>query len=1029
MMWIPLPVLANGPHNISITMTSYLDGNDGHADLYEYNIVPSSVPGEFELESDYYDYILIHVRYYDPWMGMVDIGGTEFLYDDMDPSDSWEHAGNWSFRFSTPVPSTGPEDTNGFQGGLDEVGWYYISFSMDWGAVIGAPDRTGFSVKYEFDVGTDDRDVTDDGANVIEDAGPFEGDLSRRVQSAYDQVDWYRFTGSDPEKLWKMSFTINRTLGLGQVDQNSQRIYDTHQFFFVMIPESGADEIWDTEDDTWSYLWWKFTFFITGPGAISGNQTFGFTLNNTWTDHPDRGVYVGTYVTPITAGFEGTEITGYYYTSWTTFSDYTIDFSVIEESVNRRPQVKDLDVTSDNEFERSGGDVSDTFSFEVTYQDPDGDEPSFLDLYLDPGTKDEKVYSMLGEDDGGSLKTGRTYYLILEGDDIEEKDGTYSLMVNASDRMEMGSLRTSLTTNNLYLNGTLSVWDDDEVEYVPSGSLDPMSEDQGLIMIPLEQFNGGPFRDPERSFVGFKVWNGSLGEWSDDSKQDIVRIEIVYRVGDGWYAEVSSLENKHGEELIGILAFDDHSYVDANLSLTVQPVNDPPVLDSVEFNGEDVSIDRSDPLELEVDLQPYGIKEEEEFEVHLFASDSDPEEDRTPISFSLVGVGKGSWSSSPQIDPSTGVLKYTPQNSDVRENGWMTFRITDGFDLIDVKLWMDVSNTPDDPVISTSHEGLTVMEGATWTMDLSAEDVDKGETFVYSINLDEEIGSDYTSISDQLPEAVLGVDLRYDFDEVTGYLSLTPMGENIWKTSNSLLEEVTVTFVVLVTDSDGRTDMKVVNLTMIKNGPWIPAVPDFTITVTDEDPDTPGDQGLKITVTAEEIDTKYDPAWVYSWVLSDGNKITGREFEHTFTPSGDGTTFTYNIKLKLVLDEYMTPEGSKTVTLMIPVVKEDKKEETSILPFIIGGAVLLLLIIIALVLFIGMRRRSEMPPADTEGVSPQGFSGPQSREVRARSPSPLYSQQPAREEHFDDSVRCPNCGSPVQKDWFLCPECKDPLKW
>lgn len=1023
----PSPGSPSGPHNVSIQLTSYLDGGGSHDDLYEYNLVPAS--GGYDLESDYYDYVWIHVKYYDPWMGELDIGGTKFYYDDMDSSDGWDHADNWTFHFSTPVPSTGPEDANGFQDGLTEVGWYYISFGMNWREKVDAPERDGFSVNYEFDVETDVRENTDDGANVIDEAGEFSGKDARRVQSAFDQVDWYRFTGSDPNKLWNMTFVINRTYGAAGINNNTQMIFDTYQYFFISTPTPGNDEIWDTGDDGWSSLWWVYTYYISTTGSIPSGQSVSFQINNTWTDHPDRGVYIGTYVEPVTAGYEGTQITGFYYPDWTTFSDYTIDIEIVEEEVNRRPHLSDPEISSDNRFSRSGGDMSNTFTFEVVYTDPDGDEPENLDLYLDQGTPKEMKFSMLEEHDDADIDSGRKYRLELEGEEIGEKDGAFSVMINASDKTGKGSIRKSLRTENLYLNDTLFIWDDDPVEHVPGGPLDPVSEDQGVVMIPLEYLNGGMFKDPENSFTDFKVFNQTSGDWSDNSKQDILRMEIVYREGDGWYAELRTLPDKHGDELIRIRAADAHSHVEANLSISVLSVNDPPVLDSVEFNGEEVPVDRSRPDELEVDLRDFSIKEEEPFEIILHASDSDPEEDRTPIIYSLVGVGKGSFSSTPEIDPSSGVMRFNPENSDVRTNGWMTFRITDGEDIIDVKVRMDVENTPDDPVMTLDSRGNSVYQGGTWTMETSVTDVDVGDVHTFSVNLEEEILDDFPSIADQIPGADLGVDLVYDLNPDTGSLSLTPVGDDIWRTSSSLFEQVIVTVVVRVTDSFGRTDVKVTNVTLIKDGPWIPEVPDFTIDIRDEDPDTIGDQGMTVLVNAGDIEDIYGTGWVYSWSLGDGNRITGNELEHTYQPSGDDESYTYNIKLKLEKGEYSTAERSKTVTLT-PVTEEEDKEDNdgeSNLIYMILGGVFILAIVIILIIFLMMRGRSS-PMVDHDRETPSYSEPAPTREVH--TPTHQYERpRPVRENASGMDTRCPGCGAPVQHDWFLCPECKNTLKW
>jgi hypothetical protein len=1012
----PSPGAVNGPRNISIIMTSYLDGNDGRDDLYELSTVPSTVPGQYELEHDYFDYMMIFVKYYDPWMGMMDIGGTDFYYDDGDPSDSWEHSGNWSFDFSTPVPSTGPEDEDGLLNGLEEVGWYYISFTMNWRMKEDAPDRDGFSVNYGFDIRTDDRDITDDGANIRQEAGNLMDGGSRRIQSAFDPVDWYGFEGVDDEKLWKMKFTFNRTLGAGLVDEDDGIVKDTYQYFFILFPDKGEDGIWNTDDDGWVYYWWIYSFYISNSNTVESGRPVVFTINNTWIEASNREVYIGTYVKPVTASFEGSEITGFLYPDWTTFSDYTIDVEITEETVNRRPVLENLAVSSDNEFHGTSGDLSDEFSFEVMYRDEDGDEPDRLELFIDPGTGNERSFSMLDDHDGGDLETGRRYHLVLDGEEIGK--GEHDLMMNCSDGMQEGSLRRSLDSKPLHLNVTMEVWDDDVVEFIPGDPVDPIYEDQGRVMIPLEFHNGGWFNDPERSFTDFRIWNDISGEWAGDQLQEIIRIEMIYREGDGWYASLETVKDMHGSGLMRIRASDEHSHIERNISFEVLSVNDPPVLEGFEFNGEEVDFDVSNPSVIEVDLRSFDVVEDDQYTFGIHGIDSDPEEDRTSIRYSFVDSGKGDWSVDPEIDHDTGEVRFTPVNSDVGVNSWMKFRITDGTDSIDVRVMMNVRNSPDDPSLYLSMKGSTVYQGATWILESRSEDIDPSDVHSFSVNMEDEVAG-YQSVADQLEGDVIGVDLIYDFDPATGYLSITPIGDEIWRGTDSLEEEVTITIAIEVKDIDGRTDFRIANLTLLKDGPWIPDVPDFTIDIRDEDPDEPGKQGLTISVSSDEMDSVYGEGWIYTWTLGDGNDMTGRNFTHTYQPSGPGQSFTYNIKLKLVKGEYSTREKTGSVTLMVPSEDEEKKDEGDFMTYLAVIAIAFVIIMVVVLLFFMIRRRSkpiENPPI--EMVNP-GMT------ARPEVPQTFVKQT----EENTPVIVCPNCGSPVQKEWFLCPECKDTLKW
>jgi len=1028
----PAPGSALGPRNVSITMTSYLDSNDTHNDLYEYRLVESGTPGQTELESDYFDYIRIHVLYYDPWMGFMDVGGTIFFYDDMDPADSWEHAGNWTFRFSTPVPSTGPEDMDGFAGGLDEVGWYYISFSMDWGAKPGAPDRSGFGVHYVFDIDTSDRDVTDDGANTIETTGSYQGSEEKVLDSRLDQVDWYRFTGSDPGKLWNMSFSIERTYGAGSVIPSSDTtgtILDTWMYVLVVFPWVGDDGEWGTSDDGWSLgASVRFSYFITGPGSITGPQFFNFTVTNPTIGDPDRGVYIGLFVEPVTASYDGTSITGYYYTYWTTFSNYTIDMDVIEESPNRAPVVSDLSVTSDNRFHETGGDVTDTFVFRVTYMDPDNDLPERLDLILDPGESTEKTFSMLSDPDSGDVTNGKEYSLSLSGSQIGDKDSPYVLLVNATDSIPVESLRRPLASNDLYLNDTLRVWNDREVSvYAQYESIDPLDEDGGRVLYPLDSYNLGPFEDPERSLRGVMVFNESRGAYWGDSLSDMLHVNITYRDGDGWYAAITPLPDRHGEEVISFYGYDDHSYAIVNLTVTVYSVNDPPVVLGVRFDGTSVEVDDTDPFHIQADLRSMDILEDTTYELDILAEDSDPEEDRTDLVYEYIGGGARPWSEEPVVNRDTGVVTFTPSNADVRTNGYMTFRISDAEDFIELKVLMDVKNTPDDPVLTLEPKSPLVYQDEAWTLYSRVTDVDPGDSHLFSINMEEEIGGDIPSVADQLPYAELGTDLVYTFDADSGYLTLTPRSDEIWRTSDALLTEVKITLVVKVTDLYGRSDMKIVNLTMEKDGPWIPDVPEWSYEIEDLDPVKAGAQGLNVTFTAEDYDPAYGGDWIYTWNMGDGTTLTGKEVRHTYTSEGNKT-----VRLTLINGDYSSSSNSKRIHLerYVPPVEDHKNgEEGSSLGTLIwvGLALLVIAVVVVVVILILGRRKGGpgIPEGELEGPGHEmGRGEPGTMERR-----PPSSSQPQKAGSREATLRCPTCGAPVKRDWFLCPECKNTLNF
>lgn len=1035
----PAPNSALGPYNISVELTSFLDGNGGHDDLFEYREVETS-PGELELESEYFDYMTLSVLYYDPWMGIMEMGGTRFYYDDLDPSDSWEHSGNWTFGFKTPVPSTGPEDLDGFANGLDEVGWYYIRIAFDYGYRT-SPDRDGYGINYQFEVDTSEREFTDEGANTIETASETSTTTFEYSHTLWDQVDWYHYVGTDMEKLWKMNISIERTWGSAAVipdfeGASTGTIYDSWLHVWIVFPSPGEDEIWGNDDDGWYFgAHVAFTYLITGTGLISDSRYYNVTITDPGVDNPERGAYIGTYVEPITARYDDTSITDYYINFWYTFAKYKINvLNIIEESVNQRPTVSDLRVSSSNEFYDVSGDVTDEFEFTVKYTDPDGDPPKYLDIYFNQGTQDEEVYSIMGRHDGVPYEDGRTYTLVLGGDEIGDMDGPISVMVNASDSIPDTSLRIPLDTERLYLNDTLRIWDDRAVELSSNiDPIDPIEEDSSTILVPMDSYAGGPFYDSEGSLRGVLVFNETEDAYTGDSSTQLLHVNMTYRSGDGWYAQITPKPDMHGEEMVSFFGYDDHSHIIYNYTVTVYPVNDPPVVTGFEFNGDDITIDDRDPSEVVVDLRDENIKEDEEFTFRIIAEDSDPEQDDTPIVFSYLDVSSDIWSADPEIDPDTGVVTFTPQNSDVRTNGLMVFRVMDDTDLVDIRIRLDVANTPDDPTLKLEPKGPSVYQGGTWNLFSLVTDIDPNEDHIFSVNMDENIGMDTDPIRDQLPDAVMGTDYLWTFETDTGKITFEPIFDNIWKNGDLLLEQVTIQIVVKVTDKDLRTDIKMVNLTMIKDGPWIPPVPEISYSIKDEDQDTPGDQGFEVTFNAEEYDSAYGE-WNYTWTLAPGVVMTGTEVTYTYDSEG-----AKNVRFSLVKGEYASQERTLQITLekyVEPPPEVDDNGSGGISPLVfIGIGAVVVIVLIAVVIFF-LRRRE--PPAEEQhyeegaGYSRERSSlGSGARQERLTPASSMRGEDlpPAKGPSGSRRLKCPNCGAAVEKEWFLCPECKNTLTW
>ena len=157
------------------------------------------------------------------------------------------------------------------------------------------------------------------------------------------------------------------------------------------------------------------------------------------------------------------------------------------------------------------------------------------------------------------------------------------------------------------------------------------------------------------------------------------------------------------------------------------PVNSPPVITST---------------------PPATVLEDALYSYTLTASDPDND----PLTFSVVGALPG-WLS---FDPGTGDLSGTPTNDDVGLHN-VVLRVSDGQEFVDQTFTIEVINTNDAPVI-TSTPPTVVNEDQAYSYTLTATDVDAGDTL--------------TLLATTQPAWL-------SFDPATGLLSGTPTANDI----------------------------------------------------------------------------------------------------------------------------------------------------------------------------------------------------------------------------------------------------------
>jgi len=1043
------PNAMNGVRNISVELLSYTDGNDGYVDLFEISVVNDA------LGEDFGDFLTISLLYFDPWAGLVDMGNSDLWFDDQDDTDGWVWDGdnalypgmNWTTPFVTPVNSEGDPDPDGFANGYTEVGWYFIGISLDFYVASQQLTRDAFTVKYTLKIDTGRQEDTDQGSNSFEDAEPYSGTDTKHLNSRFNQVDWYRMEGSDPEKLWNITFTMDRHVGYGYIDGNLHM--DNWIWTFIVWRTPGEDELWNTDDDGWTYDYVILTFFLEGGRFVSNaEQNLSFTYRSRSLENLQREVYIGLVMEPVMVVIDNDEIQGfYYYSPDTSWNNYTMDINIVEELPNNAPALSELKISSDWEGEETGGNLDSQFTFEITYTDEDNDPPDELDLVLDPGTPDENVIDMtVHEADTGDTDytDGKDYSIMLTGEEIDDEPYPHVVMVNASDRIPVESIRVSMGTGNIYYNDTLHVWDDEPVFINPISELEiDVMEDDLELQYFLGSRDGGPFVDPEGSFILFEVWDPEEEEWGGAWISELLEISVEQDEFGSWFASITPLPNQNGMEMIRFRGADEHSNVTADVIITVEAVNDPPLVKSVTIDGTKYDVDNTDPYKPMFRLDElYRINEDEETEVRINAVDMDNEDENVALTYSYLETLSDNWRGRVEVDANTGEVTMVPDNEDAkRGNEIVVVEVSDGGqgNRVELHLHFDVLNVEDPPEIAFPSGWKTEWErGEKIDLTPIATDIDPGHVLKYSINMDDELGS-VDPISDQIPYASLEKGEDWDFNELTGRFTFQIDDAMIWKTSTGPVEDVEITLVFRVEDETGQYAEDSIVLSLKYIAPSIPAPETWGFTIHDEYPETTDLEGYNVTLYCHAVYDEFGQTYECKWMFEDGTTVTGWNINHTYTSIGWKTV---NFWL----------EGWDQTTDKIPVryeikpipepPKPPKIESDGIDPVIVIAIVVIVIVIIIIagLLFWIMRRKP--PVAGEEGYygedqrrpgaqsAPSLGSGAHSREVSPAGSMDRSERLPSsRDEALPpvDLMRCPHCGTRVKKDWFLCPQCKSPL--
>ncbi|MGA1866178.1 MAG: hypothetical protein ACMUFK_01780, partial [Thermoplasmatota archaeon] len=634
-----------------------------------------------------------------------------------------------------------------------------------------------------------------------------------------------------------------------------------------------------------------------------------------------------------------------------------------------------------------------------------------------------------------------------------DQPSPHVVMVNATDLIPVTSIRVPGWTGDLYYNTTLYVWDDDPVSLNPTNPGEfHLTEDGGSEEVELEAHNvNGIFSDPERDFLGFQMYNTTSKSWDTDHDSDLLHIDVEERSG-YWYAVLTPKANQNGNETVKFMGSDEHSNITTDVLFMVEPVNDLPKVYSVKVHGAAFEVDDTRPEYPVIDLSGQVlVLEDEELVIEVIAEDMDTDREKQQLNYKLERYQSDDWEGELEVDPLTGRTTLVPNNDDVRDkNSDIVISIDDGTidGAIKLRMILEITNVPDIPRISLPASLGTVYEkGEEITIIPILEDPDLGDTLVVSVNMEDEIDG-IDPITDQLPHADLIKDLEWGFNENIGMFWLKTDDWKIWQGPGGFVGIVNITVVFMVEDSMAAFDTISVDLSLTcPQGPIYPedydeplAAGEYSYSIYDEHPlETPTvSEGLRVNFKIDRLvrtvfGDEMEPRWEY-----DGEVIsTQKDFDHTFDDHGPKTVYLYFEK-----DNMDTRDQKMEMKFTLVVFEEPLDHDNATLGWVVPVLIVAIVLITTMLgvgTFLILRRRKGLTapsndmhvrvpdPGEEPGdgpdrvpQSPVGIS-PVKDDIETNRPPPESDEVPL-------SIPCPNCGSPVQDGWFLCPECKNPLE-
>jgi hypothetical protein len=246
-------------------------------------------------------------------------------------------------------------------------------------------------------------------------------------------------------------------------------------------------------------------------------------------------------------------------------------------------------------------------------------------------------------------------------------------------------------------------------------------------------------------------------------------------------------------------------------------------------------------------------------------------------------------------------------------------------------------------------------------------DIDFDDHLKVDVNMDHDIG-EHQAIIDVLSEANLRNGYEWNFNFVTGEFSFLLNDQNIWKVGDIMKDEMIIELAFEVSDSAGESDIVSVELTLkdVNEPPPYPEM--FEYTIFDEDPTSPGIQGLLVRFSAREIIDPDQDDLTYIWDFGDGQTATGIQVNHTFASEGTKT-----IILKISDGEFTTEPRVSVINLVEVTTSPQSSSDggLNILWILIPIIVLVLIGVVVAISLIVVKRKPKEEPNDDEVTSEQ----------------------------------------------------------